>query len=109
MNHPPDSSVNRIVEEREHRELVEVRLPDPDPGGSEPVAEAEEDDIPSLTPQELHTRQASGELVYLLDVRLLDEYQAGHIPGAHFCPGTQVALLVESLVGVKNAPNAILW
>lgn len=65
---------------------------------------AREDHIPGLTAQELHTRQASGELLYVLDVRLLDEYQAGHIPGAHFCPGTQVALLVESLVGVKNAP-----
>ena len=65
---------------------------------------AKEDDIPSLTAQELYARQTSGELVYVLDVRLLDEYQAGHIPGAHFCPGTQVALLVESLVGVKNAP-----
>jgi rhodanese-related sulfurtransferase len=65
---------------------------------------AKEDDIPSLTPQELHDRQTTGELLYLLDVRLLDEYQAGHIPGGNFCPGTQVALLVESLVGVKNAP-----
>ena len=65
---------------------------------------AKEDDIPSLTPQDLRARQDAGELVYVLDVRLLDEYQAGHIPGAHFCPGTQVALLVEHLVGVKNAP-----
>jgi rhodanese-related sulfurtransferase len=64
----------------------------------------EEDHIPSLTAQELHTRQATGELIYVLDVRLLDEYQAGHIPGARFCPGTQVALLAGSLVGVKNAP-----
>ena len=64
---------------------------------------AREDGIPSITPQELHARQAAGELLYLLDVRLLDEYQAGHLPGAHFCPGTQIALLVECLVGVKNA------
>ena len=65
---------------------------------------AKEDHIHSLTPQELRARQDSDDLVYLLDVRVLDEYQASHIPGAHFCPGTQVALLVESLVGVKNAP-----
>ena len=65
---------------------------------------ASEDGISSITPQELHARQAAGELLYLLDVRLLDEYQAGHLPGAHFCPGTQIALLVECLVGVKNAP-----
>jgi rhodanese-related sulfurtransferase len=42
-------------------------------------------------------------LLYLLDVRQFEEYRAGHIPGARFCPGTQAALLVESLVGVKNA------
>lgn len=65
---------------------------------------ATEDGIPSITPQALHVRQDAGELLYLLDVRLLNEYQAGHVPGAHFCPGTQVALLVECLVGVKNAP-----
>ena len=65
---------------------------------------ATEDNIASITPQDLHARQEKGALLYLLDVRLLDEYQAGHIPGAHFCSGTQVALLVESLVGVKNAP-----
>ena len=63
---------------------------------------AAEDHIPSLSPQELRTRR-EGELLYLLDVRRLEEYCAGHIPGAHFCPGTQTALLVESYVGVKNA------
>ena len=65
---------------------------------------ATEDNISSITPQDLHARREKGELLSLLDVRLLDEYQAGHIPGAHFCPATQIALLVESLVGVKNAP-----
>ena len=64
----------------------------------------QEDGISSIIPQDLHARQENGKLLYLLDVRLLSEYQAGHIPGALFCPGTQVALLVESLVGVKNAP-----
>jgi len=62
-----------------------------------------EDRISFLSPQGLKVRQNQGELIYLLDVRQLDEYRAGHVPGACFCPGTQAALLVESLVGVKNA------
>jgi rhodanese-related sulfurtransferase len=64
---------------------------------------AAEDNIPSMSPRELRTRQEKGELCYLLDVRQLDEYRAGHISGARFCPGTQTALLVECFVGVKNA------
>jgi rhodanese-related sulfurtransferase len=64
---------------------------------------AAEDHIPFLSSQGLRTRREQGELLYLLDVRRLDEYRAGHIPGACFCPGTQAALLVESYVGVRNA------
>jgi rhodanese-related sulfurtransferase len=64
---------------------------------------ATEDHIPCLSPQELRKQQEQDELLYLLDVRRLDEYCAGHIPGARFCPGTQTALLVDSYVGVKNA------
>ena len=64
---------------------------------------ASEDGISFLAPQELKVKQEQGALLYVLDVRQLEEYRAGHVPGAHFCPGTQTALLVESLVGVKNA------
>jgi rhodanese-related sulfurtransferase len=62
-----------------------------------------EDRLSFLSPRELKVRQDQGDLLYLLDVRQFEEYRAGHIPGARFCPGTQTALLVESLVGVKNA------
>ncbi|HJY81348.1 MAG TPA: rhodanese-like domain-containing protein [Candidatus Binatia bacterium] len=64
---------------------------------------ATEDQLPFMSPWELKTRQEQSELLYLLDVRQCEEYRAGHIPGARFCSGTQIALLVESLVGVKNA------
>jgi rhodanese-related sulfurtransferase len=64
---------------------------------------ANEDNLSFLSPRELKDRQDRGELLYLLDVRQLDEYRAGHVPGARFCPGTQTALLVECFVGVKNA------
>jgi rhodanese-related sulfurtransferase len=64
---------------------------------------ATEDNISFMSPRECKSRQEQGELCYVLDVRQLDEYRAGHVPGARFCPGTQTALLVESVVGVKNA------
>lgn len=64
---------------------------------------ANEDHLSFLSPRELKNQQDQGELLYLLDVRQFEEYRAGHAPGARFCPGTQAALLVESLVGVKNA------
>jgi rhodanese-related sulfurtransferase len=64
---------------------------------------ATEDNIPFMSARELKTLQERGELCYLLDVRQLDEYRSGHVPGARFCPGTQTALLVECFVGVKNA------
>jgi rhodanese-related sulfurtransferase len=64
---------------------------------------AAEDHLAFLSPQELQTRQGRGELLYLLDVRRLEEYRAGHIPDACFCPGTQTALLVDNYVGVRNA------
>jgi rhodanese-related sulfurtransferase len=64
---------------------------------------AAEDNIPFMSPRELKTRQEQSEPCYLLDVRQLDEYRAGHVPGARFCPGTQTALLVECFVGVQNA------
>jgi rhodanese-related sulfurtransferase len=69
---------------------------------------AAEDNISFMSPRELKARQEQGELCYLLDVRQLDEYRDGHVPGACFCPGTQTALLVESVVGVKNATIVML-
>lgn len=63
-----------------------------------------EEGIRSITPRELNARQLAGELVYVLDVRELSEYRSGRPLGALFCPGTQLILLAESLVGVKNAP-----
>lgn len=63
-----------------------------------------EEGIRSITPRELRARQLAGELVYMLDVRELSEYCSGRPRGALFCPGTQLILLAESLIGAKNAP-----
>lgn len=62
------------------------------------------ENLESMTPDELRALQKSGELHYVIDVRLPHEYEAGHIPGSAACQAGQLALLSEQLVGVKTAP-----
>jgi rhodanese-related sulfurtransferase len=88
-----------------------VRLPEPSP---EAVAAAEayaarlavEDgvrhlDIPAL--QRMIERR-DRETVYLVDVRTLDEYAAGHIPGFRWFPGGQAVQRSDEVAVVKNCP-----
>ncbi|HEX2171752.1 MAG TPA: rhodanese-like domain-containing protein, partial [Dehalococcoidia bacterium] len=63
-----------------------------------------EENLESMTPEELRALQESGELHYLIDVRLPAEYEAGHIPGAISCQAGQLALTSEQIVGVRSAP-----
>ncbi|HVN29063.1 MAG TPA: rhodanese-like domain-containing protein, partial [Candidatus Binataceae bacterium] len=67
-----------------------------------------EDQIAVITPDALHARLASGELVYVLDVRSGEEYVAGHILGARFCSATQVQFAADALVGVPNAQVVVM-
>lgn len=62
------------------------------------------ENLESMTPDELRGLQESGDLHYLIDVRLPDEYEASHIPGAISCQAGQLALLSEQIVGVPDAP-----
>lgn len=55
--------------------------------------------IPAL--QELMDR-ASSDNVYLIDVRTIQEYGAGHIPGFQWSPGGQAVQRTDDLVGVRN-------
>lgn len=55
--------------------------------------------IPAL--QELMGR-ANRENVYLIDVRTVQEYGAGHIPGFQWSPGGQAVQRTDDLVGVRN-------
>jgi rhodanese-related sulfurtransferase len=55
--------------------------------------------IPDL--QELMGR-AEHENVYLIDVRTVQEYSAGHIPGFQWSPGGQAVQRTDDLVGVRN-------
>ena len=47
---------------------------------------------------------ASGETVYLLDVRLPEEYGTGHIPRSVSLPLGQMALAHENFLAVRRAP-----
>ncbi len=62
-----------------------------------------EERIKSVNSQELRNIQLAEEFVYVLDVRELSEYRRGRPFGALHCPATQLILLAESLIGVKNA------
>lgn len=88
-----------------------VDLPEPSP---EAVAAAEayaaklaaEDgvrylDIPAL--QALMERR-NKETVYLVDVRTMEEYAAGHIPGFRWFPGGQAVQRSDDVAVVKNCP-----
>ncbi|MGE4219947.1 MAG: rhodanese-like domain-containing protein [Alphaproteobacteria bacterium] len=41
--------------------------------------------------------------VYLLDVRYLEEYEAGHLPGSRPAPGGQLVQSTDRYVGTRNA------
>jgi rhodanese-related sulfurtransferase len=88
-----------------------VQLPEPSP---EAVAAAEayaaklaaEDgvrylDIPAL---QALTERRNRETVYLIDVRTVEEYAAGHIPGFRWFPGGQAVQRSDDVAVVKNCP-----
>jgi rhodanese-related sulfurtransferase len=62
-----------------------------------------EQTIPFISPGQLKNQLDAGELLYVLDVRLPEEYVASHIPGARFCQATQAQFLADNVVAVRNA------
>jgi rhodanese-related sulfurtransferase len=48
--------------------------------------------------------QRDAETVYLVDVRLRDEFGAGHIPGSSWMPGGQAVQTADATAVVHNAP-----
>lgn len=64
---------------------------------------AQEDGLRRIGVPELLALREGATLHYLIDVRLADEYLAGHIPGAATCPGGQLALMSETLIAVRDA------
>ena len=85
-----------------------VALPAPSPQGraaAEAFAAriAAEDGVRMLTVAELQKvmARASGESVYLIDVRTREEYAAGHIPGFWWMPGGQAVQRADDTVAVR--------
>src|SRR5438477_581981 len=66
---------------------------------------AAEDGVPAVPPDELAARLArdDGENLYVLDVRTVDEYTAGHVPGAVWAPGGQAVQATDEYVAVRAA------
>lgn len=86
-----------------------LELPDPSPAGlaaAEAFAArvAAEDGVHSLTIAALREMMARAERenVYLIDVRTVQEYAQGHIPGFQWSPGGQAVQRSDDLVGVRN-------
>ena len=67
---------------------------------------AAEDGVRFLHLEDLREMMArrTEDNVYLIDVRTLEEYQAGHIPGFRWFPGGQVVQRSDDVAVVKNAP-----
>jgi rhodanese-related sulfurtransferase len=88
-----------------------VQLPEPSPDGvaaAEAYADklAAEDgvrylDIPAL---QAMMERGNKETVYLVDVRTMEEYAAGHIPGFRWFPGGQAVQRSDDVAVVKNCP-----
>jgi 3-mercaptopyruvate sulfurtransferase SseA len=69
--------------------------------GARPIP-ADAADVPRITPDQLRALLESPQQVILLDTRSVDEYAAGHIPGAANMPLAQVETLYSQLPrGVK--------
>jgi len=55
----------------------------------------------------LKRRLDAGEPIHLVDIRERDEWEQGHIPGAHFIPRGFLELRIEELVSDRDAPIVV--
>lgn len=62
--------------------------------------------IPTIEPEALAALGAR-QPHYVVDVRLPDRYDAGHIPGAFSCPLGQIPLASEEFVALRRAPVVV--
>jgi rhodanese-related sulfurtransferase len=51
-----------------------------------------EDGVPYVDADALHRRLADGKRLAICDVRTLEEYESGHVPGGYSTPGFELAL-----------------
>jgi rhodanese-related sulfurtransferase len=68
-----------------------------------------EDGIRFLSPDELRALQTrEDQNLYVLDVRTVDEYVAGHVAGAVWAPGGQAVQAIDEYVAVRAAPIVLV-
>ena len=86
-------------------------LPEPSPEGlaaAEAYADrlAEEDGVRYLDAETVQSMldKRSQETCYFVDVRTIEEYNKGHIPGFRWFPGGQVVQRSDDVLVVKNCP-----
>ena len=67
-------------------------------------AVAEEEGVRYVDAAEAHAivQRATGETVYLMDVRTAEEYAAGHIPGFRWTPGGQAVQATDNYVAITH-------
>lgn len=71
---------------------------------------ASEKEIPFVSVKELHAlrQKTLRETLYLFDVRTLNEYKAGHIPGAISVPGGQAIQCADDFVAIRRGPIVLV-
>jgi rhodanese-related sulfurtransferase len=69
---------------------------------------AREQGIRPMSVPDFAALRASGDPCYAVDIRLPEEYRAGHVPGSISIPAGQFALQHENFLAVRSAPVIIL-
>jgi len=65
---------------------------------------AAEEGVASITVDDFERLRARGELIYVIDARLPEEFAAGHLPGSVSVPAGQMALVGDEVIVVNQAP-----
>lgn len=87
------------------RRLVDPELDPDDRAELEAFADdlLAEHDIPRISLGEFESRMAAEEVTYAVDVRTVDEYEDGHIPGTQSIPGGQAIQTTDEHFAVRPA------
>jgi rhodanese-related sulfurtransferase len=64
--------------------------------------------VRTMTVHEFEALRASGEPFYAVDIRLPEEFDAGHIPASISIPAGQFALQHENFLAVRRAPVVVV-
>lgn len=99
LEHGADRHVRKMDLDEEYR--GEIR--------SAATSLLEANDIPLISVDEFRSfRDDENEVVYPVDVRTLDEYEAGHVPGTVAVPGGQAIQTADEHFAVRNGTIVFL-